>query len=60
LNERPINMGAVSDDPAPTPDPAAAGGGRGGAGAQAGRRELAWRADGQGLTYLEQEAAPER
>jgi dipeptidyl aminopeptidase/acylaminoacyl peptidase len=59
LNERPINMGAASDDPAPTPDPPAVGGGRGGAGAaQAGRRELAWRADGQGLTYLEQDPPP--
>ena len=40
----------------PAPDPAA-GGGRGG-GQQPGKRELAWRADGQGLTYLEQEPAP--
>ena len=38
-------------------DPPAAGGGRGGANQQ-GKREMAWRADGQGLTYLEQEPAP--
>jgi hypothetical protein len=59
LNERPLNMAAASDDPAPTPDPPAAGGGRGGAaGAQTGRRELAWRPDGRGLTYLEQDPPP--
>ena len=57
LNERPINLGVQDDTPA---DPPVPGGGRGGAAAnQQGRRELAWRADGQGLTYLEQEPAPE-
>ena len=56
LNERPLNLG-VQDD---TQDPPAAGGGRGAQQNQQGRRELAWRADGQGLTYVEQEAAPER
>jgi len=57
LNERPINLG-VQDDTQP-PDPTAApGGGRGGNQNQAGPRELAWRTDGQGLTYLEQEPAP--
>jgi dipeptidyl aminopeptidase/acylaminoacyl peptidase len=56
LFDRPINLG-VQDDPAPGQDPAAAGGGRGGQN-QTGKRELAWRADGQGLTYLEQEPAP--
>jgi dipeptidyl aminopeptidase/acylaminoacyl peptidase len=55
LNDRPINLGVQDDD-----DPPAAGrGGRGGQ-EQQGRRELAWRTDGQGLTYLEQEPAPER
>jgi dipeptidyl aminopeptidase/acylaminoacyl peptidase len=57
LVDRPINLG-VQDDPGPGQDPAPAGGaGRGGQN-QAGKRELAWRADGQGLTYLEQEPAP--
>lgn len=58
LTDRPINLG-VQDDTQPPPDPTAAGGGRGNAQNQAGKRELAWRADGQGLTYLEQEPAPE-
>jgi dipeptidyl aminopeptidase/acylaminoacyl peptidase len=55
LTERPINLG-VQDDTAPPDDPPA-GGGRGGA-AQQGKREIAWRPDGQGLTYLEQEPPP--
>ncbi len=60
LDKRPLNEG-VQDDTAPPPDPAA---GPGGAQAQQqGRRELAWRNDGQGLTFLEQEppspAAPD-
>ena len=55
VTERPINLG-VQDDTQP-PDPAAgAGGGRGSQ--QQGKREVAWRRDGQGLTYLEQEAPP--
>lgn len=58
LTDRPINLG-VQDDTQPPPDPTAApGGGRGGAQNQQGRRELAWRVDGQGLTFLEQEPAP--
>ena len=58
VTDRPLNLG-VQDDTAPPPDPTAApGGGRGGAGAQQGKRELAWRLDGQGFTYLEQEPAP--
>ncbi len=57
LNDRPLNLG-VQDDTQTPPDPTAAPGGRGGAQAQNGKRELAWRADGQGLTYLEQEPAP--
>ena len=58
ITERPLNLG-VQDDTQPPPDPtqAPAGGGRGGAQEQ-GKREVAWRADGQGLTYLEQEAPP--
>jgi dipeptidyl aminopeptidase/acylaminoacyl peptidase len=54
LTDRAINLG-VQDDTQP-PDPAA-GGGRGGANQQ-GKREMAWRPDGQGLTYLEQEPPP--
>ncbi len=57
LTDRPLNLGVQDDTPTP-PDPTAAPGGRGGAQAQNGKRELAWRADGQGLTYLEQEPAP--
>jgi len=58
LSDRPLNLGAAPDDTTP-PDPTAqaAGGGRGG-GAQTGKRDLAWRTDGQGLSYLEQEPAP--
>jgi dipeptidyl aminopeptidase/acylaminoacyl peptidase len=54
ITERPINLG-VQDDTQPDPP---AGGGRGGQNQQ-GRREIAWRTDGQGLTFLEQEPAPE-
>ena len=54
ISDRPLNLG-VQDDTAPAPDPAA---GPGGGQAQQGKREVAWRADGQGLTYLEQEPAP--
>jgi dipeptidyl aminopeptidase/acylaminoacyl peptidase len=59
VTDRPINLGANPDDTTP-PDPNAApagGGGRGGAN-QNGKRELAWRTDGPGLVYLEQEPAP--
>jgi dipeptidyl aminopeptidase/acylaminoacyl peptidase len=55
LTERPINLG-VPDDTQPPDDPPA-GGGRGGV-LQQGRREIAWRPDGQGLTFLEQEPPP--
>ena len=55
IDTRPINLG-VQDDAPPDPAPAP-GGGRGGQNLR-GRRELAWRADGQGLTYLEQELLP--
>ncbi|HTM25227.1 MAG TPA: hypothetical protein VL225_08540 [Vicinamibacterales bacterium] len=56
VGERPINLG-VQDDTQPPPDPNAppAGGGGGRGGNQTGKREVAWRADGQGLTYVEQE-----
>ncbi len=54
LSSRPINLGVQQATPDPDAQPA---GGRGGAN-QAGRRELAWRSDGQGFTYLEQEPAP--
>jgi dipeptidyl aminopeptidase/acylaminoacyl peptidase len=59
VRKTPINLG-VQDDTQP-PDPAAqpaAGGGFGGRGGQQGKRELAWRADGQGLTYLESDPPP--
>jgi dipeptidyl aminopeptidase/acylaminoacyl peptidase len=56
VTERALDLG-VQDDTQPPPDPAAApGGGRGGQ--QQGKREIAWRLDRQGLTYLEQEPAP--
>ncbi len=58
VGDRPMNLG-VADDTQPPPDPAqppAPGDGRGAA--QTGKREVAWRTDGQGLTYLEQEPAP--
>ena len=70
MSERPLNLG-VQATPDPVPDPtnpqapaaqAAAGGGRGGAGGGAaannGRRDLAWRADGEGFNYLQLEPAP--
>ena len=58
VRETPLNLG-TQDDTTPPPDPTqapAAGGGRGGQ--EQGKRELAWREDGQGLTYLEQELPP--
>ncbi|HEY7501426.1 MAG TPA: prolyl oligopeptidase family serine peptidase [Vicinamibacterales bacterium] len=54
VTERPINLG-VQDDNQPPDDPPG-GGGRGGN--QQGKREIAWRADNQGLTFLEQEPPP--
>ena len=61
ITDRPLNLG-VADDTQPPPDPtqapAAAGGGGRGAGAQTGKRELAWRTDGLGLTYVEAEPGP--
>jgi dipeptidyl aminopeptidase/acylaminoacyl peptidase len=60
LNKRPLNLGAAPDDttpPAPAPTQAP-GGGRGAGAEQQGKREMAWRTDGQGFTYLEQDPAP--
>jgi dipeptidyl aminopeptidase/acylaminoacyl peptidase len=59
VSDRPINLGVADDTPNPDPAPpqaAAGGGGRGGN--QTGKREVAWRTDNQGLTYVEQEPAP--
>jgi dienelactone hydrolase len=58
VTERPINLGVQDDTPNPDPQAAPAGGGRGAA--QNGKREVAWRTDGQGLTFVEQEPAPSR
>jgi dipeptidyl aminopeptidase/acylaminoacyl peptidase len=61
ISERPMNLG-VQDDTQPQPDPqappAAGGGGGGRGGAQTGKREVAWRNDGMGLSYVEQEPGP--
>jgi dipeptidyl aminopeptidase/acylaminoacyl peptidase len=53
VSDRAINLG-VQDDTQPADPPG--GGGRGGN--QPGKREIAWRPDGQGLVYLEQEPPP--
>ena len=57
VSERALNLG-VQDDTQPVDPqaPPAGGGGRGGQ--QTGKREVSWRTDGQGLTYVEQEPAP--
>ena len=55
IDKRPLNEG-VQDDTQPPPDPGAEPGGA--RAQQQGRREVAWRADGQGLTFLEQEPPP--
>jgi dipeptidyl aminopeptidase/acylaminoacyl peptidase len=52
LDKRPLDEG-VQDDTTPQPDPGA--GPEAAQARQQGRREIAWRADGQGLTFLEQE-----
>jgi dipeptidyl aminopeptidase/acylaminoacyl peptidase len=54
VSDRPLDLG-VQDDTQPQPDPDQGSGGRGN---QTGKREIAWREDGQGLTYLEQEPVP--
>ena len=48
----------MQDDTQPPADPPAQGGGGRGGQNQQGKREVAWRPDGQGLTFLEQEPAP--
>jgi hypothetical protein len=68
ITERELNLGVQDTTPDPvdptqpgTPpqQPAAGGGGRGGgAAADNGKRELAWRPDGQGFNYLQLEPAP--
>ncbi len=51
VTDRPLNLGtADANAPDPSEPPSMA--------AQQGKREIAWRDDGQGLTYLEQEPAP--
>jgi dipeptidyl aminopeptidase/acylaminoacyl peptidase len=71
LSERQLNLG-VQADTGPVVDPTnpqavaaaaaaqAAGGGRGGGGAAAdnGKREMTWRADGEGFNYLQLEPLP--
>ncbi|MCX6537678.1 MAG: prolyl oligopeptidase family serine peptidase [Acidobacteria bacterium] len=52
VTDRPLDLGTQD---ATAPDPSEPPTGRG---SQQGKRELAWRADSQGLTYLEQEPAP--
>src|SRR5436190_3797859 len=59
LTERAINLGVQDDTPNPDPQAVPAGGG-GRGGQQNGKREIAWRTDGQGLTFVEQEPAPAR
>ena len=51
VGDEPLNLGADTARVAAAP-------GVGGDNAARGRREVAWRRDGQGLTYLEQEARP--
>jgi dipeptidyl aminopeptidase/acylaminoacyl peptidase len=60
VSDRPINLGVADDTPNPDPAPPQAAGGGGRGGNQTGKREVAWRTDGQGLTYVEQEPAPAR
>jgi len=51
--ERQLDLG-TQDATAPDPADAPAGG----RGAQTGKREIAWRTDGKGVSYVEQEPAP--
>jgi dipeptidyl aminopeptidase/acylaminoacyl peptidase len=52
IREAPLNLGTADATAADPGEPPAMGN-------QQGKRELAWREDGQGLGYLEQEPAPE-
>ncbi len=56
LNVRPTNLGVQDDTPPPDPAQPPTGGGRGAQ--QTGKREIAWRSDNQGLTFLEQDPPP--
>jgi len=59
LSKRELNLGVQDDDPDPDPQvqPGRGRGGRGG-GAPEEKRDLSWRPDGQGFTYLQQEPPP--
>ncbi len=52
LDDSPLNLGVRGQTPS-------APGVGGSDGDESGRREIAWRPDGQGLTFLEQDAPPE-
>jgi dipeptidyl aminopeptidase/acylaminoacyl peptidase len=52
FDETPLNLGLRDDDTPTAP-------GVGGDGRDDGKRQVAWRADDQGLTFLEQEPAPD-
>lgn len=52
FDETPLNTGLRDDDTPTAP-------GVGGNGREEGKRQVAWRADNQGLTFLEQEPAPD-
>ena len=60
VSDRLINLGVQDDTPNPDPQAPPPGGGGGRGGPQTGKREVAWRADGQGLTFVEAEPAPAR
>ena len=60
ITDRQLNLGVQDDTPNPDPQAPPAGGGGGRGGNQTGKREVAWRTDGQGLTFVEQEPAPPR
>ena len=57
ISERPINLG-VQDDTQPPPDPRRRPAAAAAARTSRASASIAWRTDGQGLTYLEQEPAP--
>src|SRR4051812_6599494 len=58
VGDRPLNLGVQDDTQPLDPQAPPAGGGGGRGGQQTGKREVSWRTDGQGLTYVEQEPAP--